>query len=227
MKIFHLLAVLCSFMILACSDGTDGKNGVDGADGVDGKDGADGTSCVMEALSDSTGFKVLCDGDSVGVVLNGAKGEKGDTGAKGDSGKDGAKGSTGQKGENGDDGEDGTSCITSPIENGYKILCDGDSVGVLTNGEKGETGGKGDGCTLEDVTDEFGRTGVKITCGEDEKTIWSGVDGAAGNDVYMCGTQKYSIETHFCYGVTLYELCNGSVYEPNQYKCENGALVAK
>ena len=97
-------------------NGKDGADGKDGRDGKDGEDGAKGdkgdqgvkgdkgesgekgdtgeagTSCTMESLPDSSGFKVLCDGDSVGVVLNGEKGDKGDPGEqglKGDKGQDG------------------------------------------------------------------------------------------------------------------------------------------
>lgn len=84
-------------------DGANGKDGKDGADGKDGKDGEKGdkgdqgkqgekgdagkagTSCTVEQLPDSSGFKVLCGGDSVGVVLNGEKGEQGDPGEDGKS----------------------------------------------------------------------------------------------------------------------------------------------
>ena len=88
-------------------DGADGKDGSDGKDGKDGKPGAqgepgekgdkgdkgdkgeDGASCTAEALADSSGYKIICGGDSVGVVLNGEKGEKGDKGDKGDKGESG------------------------------------------------------------------------------------------------------------------------------------------
>ena len=72
--------------------GADGKNGAAGADGKDGKDGKDGaagangkdgSSCTAKALKNGKGYKIVCGGDSVGVVLNG---EKGDPGVKGDSG---------------------------------------------------------------------------------------------------------------------------------------------
>ena len=72
--------------------GKDGKQGKQGEQGDKGEAGDAGSSCTMEALPDSSGFKVLCGGDSVGVVLNGASGEKGETGAKGDQGDKGDKG---------------------------------------------------------------------------------------------------------------------------------------
>ena len=49
-------------------------------------------SCKTELLADSSGLKIICNGDSIGVVLNGAKGEKGDTGEPGGEGEPGAAG---------------------------------------------------------------------------------------------------------------------------------------
>ena len=118
-------------------DGKDGENGKDGADGKDGKDGEKGdtgvqgkqgekgdtgeagTSCAVEQLPDSSGFKVLCGGDSVGVVLNGVAGEKGDKGDQGEQGPKGDQGNPGEKGDKGDKGEDGKS-----VEGAENILID-------------------------------------------------------------------------------------------------------
>jgi uncharacterized protein (TIGR02145 family) len=76
-------------------NGGDGKNGADGEPGSAGADGKDGSSCTAKALKNGKGYKIVCGGDSVGVVLNG---EKGDTGAKGDQG---VKGDSGVAGANG------------------------------------------------------------------------------------------------------------------------------
>ena len=90
-------------------DGRDGKDGEDGAkgdkgdqgeQGVKGDKGESGTSCTMESLLDSSGFKVICGGDSVGVVLNGEKGEQGDKGEDGNDGKDGQDGKSIEGAEN-------------------------------------------------------------------------------------------------------------------------------
>lgn len=43
-------------------------------------------SCKTEPLVDSSGLKIICNGDSIGVVLNGAKGDAGEKGEKGDPG---------------------------------------------------------------------------------------------------------------------------------------------
>ncbi len=55
--------------------GNPGEKGDPGDDGVKGDPGENGSSCMTEALADSSGFKIMCDGDSVGVVLNGTDGE--------------------------------------------------------------------------------------------------------------------------------------------------------
>ena len=49
-------------------------------------------SCTTKELKDKSGLKIICNGDSIGVVLNGANGKDG---AKGDKGDDGEQGNTG------------------------------------------------------------------------------------------------------------------------------------
>ena len=119
--------------LVACS----GENGTDGAPGAD---GADGTSCVAEALEDGSGFDMICGGKSVGTVKNG---EDGANGKDGTNGKNGADGKNGTNGTNGTDGKDGTSCVVKPFDGGFKVLCAGDSVGVLVNGVDGTNGKDG------------------------------------------------------------------------------------
>ncbi len=46
-------------------------------------------SCTTKELKDKNGLKIICNGDSIGVVLNGAKGEQGNQGENGTDGKDG------------------------------------------------------------------------------------------------------------------------------------------
>ena len=52
--------------------------------------GGDGSSedfsCTTQELKDKSGLKIVCNGDSIGVVLNGEKGDKGEAGDKGDTG---------------------------------------------------------------------------------------------------------------------------------------------
>ena len=63
-------------------DGSDGKNGKDGKNGSDGEDG---TSCTGVPFSsgDSTGFKIVCGKDTLGVILNGKDGADGENGRHG------------------------------------------------------------------------------------------------------------------------------------------------
>lgn len=110
------------------SDGKDGsdntvvKNGKDGKDGVDGKDGKDGVGCTAVVLSDNSGMKILCGGDSVGVVLNGRDGERG---------ADGKNGTNGTDGQNGANGE---GCTLKQIDvNNLRIKCGGDSAMIFVN----------------------------------------------------------------------------------------------
>ena len=153
----------------------DGKNGADGSDGKDGENGLDGASCTVKALASGAGYKIICGGDSVGVILNGKNGSDGIDGKDGAAGnscsaktlKDGSgykiicggdsvgvilNGANGKDGENGSDGKDGTagnSCTAKTLEDGsgYKIVCGGDSVGVILNGTNGKDGADGENGT--------------------------------------------------------------------------------
>lgn len=95
-------------------DGKDGRDGVDGKDGRDGIDGKDGT--------------------------NGIDGKDGRDGVDGVNGRDGTNGVNGTNGTN---GINGTSCTAVKIDNGYKLVCGGDSVGVVLNGADGINGTDG------------------------------------------------------------------------------------
>ena len=99
--------------------GEDGKKGADGKNGAAGADGKDGSSCTAKALKNGKGYKVVCGGDSVGVVLNG---EKGDPGVKGDS------------------GVAGTSCSAEEVAGGVKITCTDGKTYTLSNGADGKDG---------------------------------------------------------------------------------------
>ena len=202
--------------------------------GENGSNGVNGTSCEVAALKDSTGYKVLCDGDSVGVLLSGARGPKGDDGVEG------------PQGVKGDSGVAGASCtIASLVSNdGYKVLCGGDSVGVLLDGEPGI------GCVGEKVQDdESGKKGIEVTCNNEViGTIWDGNNGAEGAScsvmdngdgtyvltcggdpmtIYkaMCGDTPYDPADKFCVLGKLYDKCGGSTYTVNTESCDNGNVI--
>ena len=72
---------------------------------------------------------------------------------------------------------------------GYKIVCDGDSVGVVLNGKDGADGKDGNagkdgaGCSLTE-----GKDFISIICGEDTTTI----------QFAMCGQESYNPAKTFC-----------------------------
>lgn len=110
-----------------------------------------------------------CDGGDW-QTLNGKDGKDGADGKDGVDGKDGENGTNGSNGENGSSGSAGAGCSVEEIDNGFKIVCGGDSVGVVLNGEKGDKGDKGDP-------------------GE------PGKDGADGKIVYGIPSVKYDCES--------------------------------
>lgn len=174
-----------------------GKDGKDGVDGKDGKNGVDGK--------------------------NGKDGKNGVDGKNGENGKDGNDGKNGTNGENGKDGSDGKSCTVVAIDNGYKIVCGEDSVGVLLNGEDGQDGAKGDtgvagtSCSAEKVTD-----GIKISCSDGKSfTLNNGADGKDGKNCEIVSDLNGVITLKCGDDITkLYKaMCNLTPYDPTQQYC--------
>lgn len=137
-------------------------------------------TCSIASLEDSSGYKILCNGDSVGVLLNGKKGEKGEQGEPGIQGKKGDQGDKGIQGDKGDAGDNGTSCSVEAKadSSGYNVICGEKIVGTLVNGDKGEKGEdgmpgpqgeKGDSGSNCSVTQNNGIT--TIACGDDVVSI--------------------------------------------------------
>gem|GEM_PF-1574290 len=105
--------------------------------------------CMSKSLSDDSGFEIFCNGESIGTVKNGAKGEPGAAGKDGadgkdgTNGKDGADGAKGDKGDKGDKGADGT------------------------NGTNGTDGTNGTGCEISEAT----ALTATIACGSETFTM--------------------------------------------------------
>lgn len=99
--------------------------------------------CYTEDLKDSSGYRIVCNGDSIGVVLNGLQGPQG---AKGDSGAVGPRGPKGDsvvvglpgeglKGDSGAPGLQGASCgIVSAGATMAIIACGKDTITLDLNG---------------------------------------------------------------------------------------------
>ena len=76
-------------------------------------------SCKTEELKDGSGLKIVCNGDSIGVVLNGS---------------DGKDGKAGKDGSDGEDGKAGTGCaMTDKTDSTVTVKC-GDSTMVIELG---------------------------------------------------------------------------------------------
>ncbi len=87
--------------------------------------GLDGKSCAAEMLSDSSGYKIVCGEDSIGVVLNGKDGLDGNDGI------DGADGEKGESGKDGENGKDGVGCsLTDNGDGTVMLVCGEDTVAL-------------------------------------------------------------------------------------------------
>ena len=169
-------------------------------------------SCSAELLADSSGFKIVCDGDSVGVIFNG---------------KDGLDG------ENGDAGKAGTSCTVeeSPLldsdfgRGAYQVVCGGEIVGTIRDGISGE------GCSLTDNGDGT----VSQDCGGETITLYKAFCGGNVYDpdssfcygdsvVALCGGKAFNPTENFCSGGSLYAFCNGKSYDPQDSVCHEERL---
>ena len=186
----------------SAADGSDGK---DGSDGSDGKNGENGTSCTATALKDKSGFELTCGGKVVGTITNGTDGTNGLNGENG----------TSCEGKKNKDGSVTISCGGKEVAT-IKSSDDGKSAYELSGFEgteeewheslKGKDGANGENCTSE----EKGNGVVTLKCGdEDAVTLYKAV----------CGNQPFDPSENFCYGLQLYDFCDGEVYDPENQFC--------
>ena len=158
--------------------------------------------CSAEYLLDGSGLKIICNGDSIGVVLNGVngavgpqgiQGAKGDTGeqglqgVKGDKGDQGEQGIQGEKGDRGDQGEQGIQGLK-----GDK----GDTGEQGIQGDKGDPGEQG----IQGDKGDPGEQGIQGEKGDKGDTGATGANGAscsidrAGNVItIICGDKIANI----------------------------------
>ena len=189
-------AVVCGDeSIGTLKNGKDGEDGEDGENGKNGQPGKNGASCTAEESRD--GYKIVCDGDSLGFVKNGVNGTNGLSAyevalAVGFEGTEedwlasirGADGANGTNGTNGINGTNGASCNAVATTNGYKIVCGGDSVGVVRNGTNGTNGTNGINGTNGTSCNAVATTnGYKIVCGGDSVgVVLNGTNGTNGTN---------------------------------------------
>ncbi len=129
----------------------------------------------------------------------------------------------------GKDSSDGKSCSVEMLadSSGYKVVCDGDSVGVILDGLASE------GCSLTDD----GKGMVTQVCGEDTVSFYKGLCGSSPyeplkgfcfeDSVYSCEGKPYNPSKQFCYEKAVYELCGGKPYDPTDsvWKCIDGRIA--
>ena len=186
------------------------------------KDSSDNEfSCTTKELKDKSGLKIICNGDSIGVVLNGAKGDKGDAGEQGVQGERGIQGEQGVQGEKGDPGEQGLQGEKGEQGIQGKTGKQGEKGDI---GDKGEPGDKGDSgkdgasCSIAGQTDST----VTIKCGEKSVVLNLGGKGSSGIvDTLELDSEKIAISLDTLSGfsqkgpflkgssVYLYELSDG------------------
>ena len=109
------------------------------------------------------------------------------------------------------------SCKTVELKDGsgLKIVCNGDSIGVVLNGENGKDGESGSGCTITDRNDMT----MTVTCGDSTMTIELGA--GLPKDTVEADSEKIAISLDSLVGFTqkgpfakgstvyLYELSDG------------------
>ena len=217
------------------ADGSDGKDGSDGSDGSDGKNGENGTSCTTTALKDKSGFELTCGGKVVGTITNGTDGENGTsctaTALKDKAGFELTCGgkvvgtiTNGTDGTNGLNGENGTSCKGKKNKDGsVTISCGGKEVATIKSGDDGKSAYELSG--FEGTEEEWFESLKGKNCTSEEKengvvTLKCGDEDAVTLYKAVCGNQPFDPSKKFCYGLKLYDICDGGkVYDPENQFC--------
>ena len=171
-------------------------------------------SCGAEALKDDSGYKLVCGGDSVGVVYNGIRGRNGENGTNG------LPGPQGEQGANGSNGAPGASCRAEQVATGFDLYCGEEKVGTILNGSNGKQGIQGDrgySCSVEETL-----SGATIECEDGTGAVIT--NGLNGENCTVSGLLQVeeNDESEF-FGQTYNEItCDG---EP--FKLYNGTKGAK
>ena len=141
-------------------------------------EGSVAATCSTELLPDGLGVKIICGGDSIGVVLNGVDGRDGTDGKDGADGEPGLQGVPGQKGDKGDAGAPGN---------------DG------ADGKNGEDSAPGASCYMEKMDELM----VRVICGEDSATLYVGeAPDTTARDSVELDSEKIAISLDEVSGLT-------------------------
>ena len=167
--------------------------------------------CSTRELSDKSGIKVICNGDSIGVVYNGRDGEDG---------ADGKNGKNGANGKQGGDGKDGSGCSLVEGENGtVTVVCGTDSMVLY----KAICGDEPYDPEIQDC-----KGGVVSSKDAPVLRMCAGVEYDAKTQVCdggvvwpKCGKAPYNPENQVCEnGMVLYT-CEDVEYDADKYFCDN------
>ena len=171
-------------------------------------------SCGAEALKDDSGYKLVCGGDSVGVVYNGIRGRNGENGTNG------LPGPQGEQGADGSNGAPGASCRAEQVATGFDLYCGEEKVGTILNGSNGKQGIQGIqgySCSVEETL-----SGATIECEDGTGAVIT--NGLNGENCTVSGLLQVeeNDESEF-FGQTYNEItCDG---EP--FRLYNGTKGAK
>ncbi len=216
MKKCFVLAVLTAMFLAACGDDV---------------------TKVTNITQETSGLEVVASADSLGKCTAERSGEM--KFAQKENAvfvcADSAWKNVSAEGKDGSDGKDGTSCTVELLvdSSGYKVVCGGDSVGVIFNGEKGSAGKDGETCSFADNGDGT----ILQICGRDSVTLYKALCGnkpfdpaksfcVADSAVSLCGGKVYDLSENFCFKDSVYDyaLCNGSKFNPTEKVCHNERL---
>ena len=183
---------------------TDGK---DGADGKDGENGLDGASCTVKALASGSGYKVLCGGDSVGVILNGTNG------------KDGADYEEGCSLAEDRDGTVKFVCGKTDTVTLYKAICGSEAYDPAEKFCFADSAYDLCASKSYDPAMEFcANDSLFALCGGksyDPLKMFCFADSAYD----LCASKSYDPAMEFCANDSLFALCGGESYDPLKMFC--------
>ena len=171
-------------------------------------EGSVAATCYSEPLADGSGIKVICGGDSVGVLLNGSDGQdgaqgiqgpKGPVGDEGESGLDGPDGFPGSDGKDGIDGRDGADGAPGANGKDGKDGADGAPGANGKDGQDGRDGQNGTGCSLEKIDEQQ----VRVICGNDSTILYYGeLPDTIGQGEIVLDSEKIAISLDEVSGVS-------------------------